>query len=122
MTIEVLNKLNTMLSSVINYEFERWTSNPVPYPYWVGEYMEEPSEYEDGLQVSTFTLTGTTRGTWLDLERDKKKIEKLCNSTMILENGDGLAVFYLNALTIPTDDLELKRLQIDLQIKNWKVG
>ncbi len=122
MTIESLKFINEQLKS-INYKFGQWTSYPVPYPYWVGEYNEIDSVNEDGMQETTFILTGTTRGSYIELEQDKEKIEKLFkDKTAILPNGNGIAVFYMNALNIPVDDMELKRMQINLQIKEWKVN
>lgn len=122
MTIEALQFITQQLIQ-INYEFGQWTSHPVPYPYWVGEYNELESINEDGMQETTFILTGTTRNSWLELENDKKKIEQLFkDKTAILSNGNGIAVFYVNALLVPVDDAELKRMQINLQIKEWKVS
>lgn len=94
-------------------------------PYFVGEYQETPSDTEDGLQESTFMLTGFTRGEWLGLERAKKKIKNYFNrvsgKTAIVNNGSAVAVFYENALIVPTNDAELKRMQINLEIKEWEV-
>lgn len=121
MTIESLKFIKEQLE-LINYEFGQWTSNPVPYPYWVGEYNEIESVNEDGLQETTFILTGTTRGSWLELEQDKEKIEQLFKDKIaILPNNNGIAIFYMNSLIVPVDDMELKRMQINLQIKEWKV-
>lgn len=122
MTIESLRFIKEQLE-LINYEFGQWTSTPVPYPYWVGEYNEIESVNEDGLQETTFILTGTTRGSWLELEQDKEKIEQLFKDKIaILPNDNGIAIFYMNSLIVPVDDMELKRMQINLQIKEWKVN
>ena len=39
----------------------------------------------------------------------------------IISNGSGIAVFYGNAFPVPTGDGFLKRLQINLTVKEWKV-
>lgn len=122
MTIEALSKINEILSGVVNYEFLEWSSYPIQYPYWVGDYMEEVSETEDGLQVTTFTITGVTRNAWLELEECKQKIENSLPSRYILPSGNGLVIYYENAFQVPTDDIELKRMQINLQVKEWKVA
>ena len=95
MTEESLAFINTELTSAgIPYEFMEWTSKMV-YPYFVGEYTEPEPMNEDGMQESSFMITGTTDGSWLDLEKAKAKIEKLfSNRTVILPNGNGLAVLY----------------------------
>ena len=123
MTIESLKFINDKLvENNINYEFMQWTKDIV-YPYFVGEYQEVESLNEDGLQESTFILTGFSKGSYIELEQEKEKIEKVFNSlTVILPNGNGMAVFYSGSLVIPTGDAELKRIQINLAIKEWMVN
>lgn len=122
MTIESLKFIKEQLDEVISYEFGRWSSDLV-YPYWVGEYSEIEQMNEDGMHETTFILTGTTRGTWLELEQDKQKIKELFEEKRaILPNGNGLLICYENTLIIPVEDMELKRMQINLQIKEWEVN
>lgn len=125
MSIEGFNFIaNELEQAGIKYEFGEWASNPVPEPYFVGEYSEIVPNSEDGEQNTTFMLTGTSRS-WISLEQAKKIIEnlfsKVTGKTAILSNGNGIAVFYENAYTIPTDEAELKRIQINLLIKEWSV-
>lgn len=123
MTIESLKFISDALTGAgINYEFWRWSS-PVVYPYFVGEYSEVEEINEDGMQESEFILNGFSRQTWLDLETAKSKIEKLfSNTTSILPNGNGLAIFYAGSFVVPTDDEELMKIEIHLRIKEWKVN
>lgn len=124
MSIAALNYISDMLSDlVIDYEFGGWSSDPVPDPYFVGEYSETESltKEEDGLQEISFILTGTGT-TWIGLERAKEAIEKNISKTAILPNGNGIAVFYAGSLIVPTGDAELKRIQINLTIKEWSVN
>lgn len=126
MTTEALKFISDEIKSVgINYEFGEWSDSPVPDPYFIGEYIETPSLTESGLQEATFILTGTGRSSRLLLEKVKEKVERLFDpvegKTAILPNGNGLAVFYSDTMTVPVDDAELKRIQINLQIKEWKV-
>ncbi len=123
MTQESLAYINTALTNAgINYEFMEWTSELV-YPYFVGEYSEPEPMNEDGMQESTFMITGTTDGTWLSLEEAKAIIEReLCNKTAILPNGNGIAVSYSGSLVVPTGNERMKRMQINLLIKEWKVN
>lgn len=124
MSIAALNFISDTLNSLnINYQFGEWSTNPVPDPYFVGEYTESESltREEDGLQEITFMLTGT--GTkWLTLEQAKASIENNISKTAILPNGNGIAVFYAGSLIVPTGDAELKRIQINLTIKEWSVN
>lgn len=123
MTQESLAYINTALTNAgINYEFMEWASELV-YPYFVGEYSEPEPMNEDGMQESTFMITGTTDGTWLSLEEAKTIIEReLCNKTAILPNGNGIAVSYSGSLVVPTGNERMKRMQINLNIKEWKVN
>ena len=109
----------------LNYSFMEWNGEPV-YPYFVGEYQETPSLNEDGLQETTFLLTGFSRESWLALEDAKEKISSHFNQvggkTVIADNGSAVAVFYSNSLVIPTGDAELKKIQINLLVKEWKVN
>lgn len=123
MTQESLAYINTALTNAsINYEFMEWTSELV-YPYFVGEYSEPEPMNEDGMQESSFMITGTTDGTWLSLEEAKAIIEReLCNKTTILPNGNGIAVSYSGSLVVPTGNERMKRMQINLLIREWKVN
>lgn len=123
MTKELLNFISLELDSAgVNYEFGEWTSEIV-YPYFVGEYQEIAPTTEDGLQESTFILVGFTRGSWLDLENARERIErKFSNKTVILENNSGVAIFYAGSMIVPTGDAELKRIEIRFDIKEWKVN
>lgn len=110
----------------IEYGFGAYAKYPVVYPYFVGEYTEREATTEDGLQESTFLLTGFHRGTWSELEDTKERIEQYFNQvsgkTVITDNGSAVAVFYGNSLIVPTGDAELKSIQINLNVKEWKVN
>lgn len=123
MSVAALQFIKETLEDLsIPYEFGVWSSNPVPDPYFVGEYVEpeSPTREENGLQEIDFMLTGTGT-TWIGLENAKEIIENNISKTAILPNGNGIAVFYTGSLIIPTGDMELKRLQINLNIKEWRV-
>lgn len=123
MTADVLKLISDRLAAAgINYEFGEWNSDIV-YPYFVGEYSEPEPITEDGLQEADFTLNGFSRSSWLVLETAKQTIEQtFSNCTLILDNGSGVDVSYGGSLIIPTGDAELKRIQISLKIKEWKVN
>lgn len=129
MTKEALKIISdTMTALGLEYGFMEYSGNDdgkIVYPYWVGEYTETEGFTEDGLQESTFLLTGFTRGSWLELEDQKERIEKQFNRVSgkvgITSSGSGVAIFYTHALIVPTGDAELKSIQINLSIKEWKV-
>ena len=115
---------DAMESLGLNYAFMEWLSKPM-YPYFVGEYQEIEPLYEHGLQESTFILTGYSRGTWLELEEAKEKISRYFNKiggkTVMAEDGSAVAIFYATSLVVPTGDAELKKIQINLDVKEWSV-
>lgn len=92
---------------------------------FVGEFTDVDSINEDGLQETVFLLTGTSYDSWLELIESKELIEDLFPSVggkiAMLTNGSALAIFFDAANNIPTDTMELKRIQINLTIKEWKV-
>lgn len=110
----------------LEYEFGEYTKKRIVYPYFVGEYTETEPMTEDGLQETTFMLSGFSRGTWLTLENAKEKIERYFNKvygkTVMVDDGSAVAVFYGSSLIVPTGDEELKKIQINLQCKEWKVS
>lgn len=110
----------------LEYDFETFKKKPIVYPYFVGQYTEQEPRTEDGLQESTLMLTGFHRGEWLALEDAKEKIENYFNrvsgKTAITDNGSAVAVFYMGSLVVPTGDDDLKSIQINLNVKEWKVN
>ena len=123
MTQETLKFISdTLTNAGINYEFGQW-SGEIVYPYFVGEYTESEPMTEDGLLHSTLLLNGFSRSTWLALEQAKETIEKLfSNSVQVLASGNGFCIIYAGAFIVPENDPELKRMQINLTIKEWKVN
>ena len=127
MSKQVLKIVSDAMGSLgLEYGFGEYSGNPVKYPYFVGEYQEMESINEDGLQESTFLLTGFSRGSWLQLENAKERIENHFNQvggkTVIADNGAAVAIFYGNSLIVPTGDAELKSITINLKVKEWKVN
>lgn len=106
----------------VPYEFMMWTSE-VNDRYWVGEYLETPTDTEDGSKEYTLILTGTTRKSWMELMNDRAKIEDHFPEIGGLRKTTGSAAvvfFYGNSSPVPTGEEDLKRMQINLHIKVWK--
>lgn len=111
----------------INYDFEEWEGEPV-YPYVTGEYQEVESLDEDGEQETQFILNVFARGITAhgELEEVKKRIKKhfpkIGGRLATIGEGSRVAIFYANTLgNIPTGDADLKKIQINLKIKEWSV-
>lgn len=127
MSMDLLTVISDGMAELgIEYEFGEYTKWPMVYPYFVGQYTEPEPSTEDGLQGSTFMLYGFGRGTWLELEEAKAKIENYFNriygKAVTVDDGSAVAVFYGGALNVPTGDAELKKIQINLHCKEWRVS
>lgn len=123
MSIDGIEYVKNMMAELeIPFQFMEWAGT-IPDMYFVGEYQEIDSgvREESGLHESTFILTGFTRGSWLSLEEAKEEIEEAFSRTDVLENGNGIALSYEQSNVIPTGDAELKRIEININIKEWKV-
>ena len=113
----------------INYQFKKWKGHP-KYPYFVGSYQEVPTPGEDGMQETSFILTGFARSDGnvdgvLQLENEKEKIENYFNTVsgkVANVDGSAVAIFYANTFgDLPTGDAELEKIEINLTIKEWRV-
>lgn len=106
----------------VPYEFGQWSST-ITYPYFVGEVTEEPILTEDGCEESTLILTGWHRGNFIDLETEKAKIKKHFHPIYGLRGSTDsgtIAVFFDGAFPVPSGEADLKKIQINLKIKEWK--
>lgn len=125
---ETLKYISDALASVgIPYELDEFNSSIESLDrYWVGEYQETAPTTEDGLEEATFILTGFAKEDMLILENDKMTIKNLFPSIggnrAILGNDSGVAIFYDNAFHVPTGDAVMKKIQINLNIKEWMVN
>lgn len=124
MTIEGLEYINKCMKELsIPYEFMEWTTE-LSFPYFVGEYTDIEPTNEDGMCSETFMLTGTTDKSYLTLESIKEKLKEFFTDTgrtAILDSGSGIAVSYLTSFPVPTGEQGLKRIQINLNIKEWRI-
>lgn len=124
MTQEGLNFINTSLESLgIPYQFMLWKSSPAS-TYWTGEYNETTAINEDGMEESNFILTGVTNKSFTKLEETKEKIKNYFTyegHTHIFESGSAIAVMYSEAYPVPSVDEGVHKIQITLNIKEWRV-
>lgn len=115
----IANELNKI---GVPYEFMRWTSAAVD-TYFIGEYSETPATTEDGFRESTLLLTGTSIGDWLDLEQYRSTIEHhfpaIYGLRLATDTG-AVVIFYENSFPVPTGEADLKRIQINLKVMEWR--
>lgn len=113
-----------MESLGLNYEFMLWQGNNVT-TYFVGEYEEIASTSEDGFTEASFKLNGITTGSWLDLERARQEIENYfgrIEGRSFTNQNSVVKIFYANSFVLPTGGSEFKRIEIHLDVKEWKVS
>lgn len=130
MTKAGLNIISEAMEALgLNYDFGEYRigeDEKPPKTYFVGEYQEITPTNESGMQESTFLLTGFSRESWLALENAKESIRdyfnKVSGKTVIAEDGSAVAIFYANSFVLPTGDAELKKIQINLDVKEWSVN
>ena len=106
----------------VPYEFMQWTA-PVAYPYFVGEISELAVTTGDGLTESEFTLTGFYRGKYAALEAAKNRIREHFHPLHGLRgqtDSGVIFVFFSGAFYVPSGEPDLKKLQINLEIKEWR--
>ena len=131
MSKAVLKRVKESMKELgINYQFKRWKGHP-KYPYFVGSYQEVPTAGEDGMQETSFILTGFARSDGnvdgvLILEEAKERIEVYFKTeggnVVITDSGSVVAIFYENTFgDLPTGDAELEKIEINLTIKEWSV-
>lgn len=108
-----LRKLN------VNAEFEEWTGK-IPDCYWVFTYIESENNFETNCKSGIIILEGFTRKDISELENQKEQIiegfqdfrKTIDNTTVYLGSADGQL--------IDTYDRELKKIQINIDFKEWR--
>lgn len=122
MQFQTLKLINEILTDAgINYAFQTMNKGSVSYPYWVGEFTEQPPDTQTGYRRSNFILTGTGNGTWTELKMQKETIEGLFKDRRtILGNGSAVAFFVENAISIPTQLDKIKRVQVNITVMEWR--
>lgn len=130
MSEEALKIIDDAMEAMgFNYELDEYQvpeGEEPPDMYFVGEYQEVPSTNEDGMQETAFIIAGFNRGRLLPLEEAKRKIKKYFPSAggrvAITDSGSAVAIFYANAFSVRTGNAEIKKIEINLTVKEWSVN
>ena len=123
MNKEVLSLIATLMKSLgIRYSFLRYNAEDsgTEYPYFVGEYIENPEANEDGHMACDFILNGFTRGSWLSLEEVKTTVADYFRCYRTLTDNYGVSITYESAYPVPQEDEELKSIEITLTVHVWR--
>ena len=112
--------INEQLSILdVPYELNEWTADVI-YPYSVGEFHEDPPDNESGHEHTILILTLFHRGKMIVLERIKKKIKKHFRDLRASTDSGAIVVNYGGAFPIPSGEKDLKKMQINIDIDEWK--
>ena len=118
---KVLNVLRDEFKVIdLPYEFDNWESE-LELPYFVGEISELPTSDEDGKREFDFTLTGEDIDTYsrlLDYSESIKERYKYGHSVVI--DGGVVKIIYNNTITVPVEDENIKRIQINITVYLWE--
>jgi hypothetical protein len=107
----------------LNYAYLEWLDGPVDM-YFTGEYQEGEALDESGQTEISFILTGFARGNIEALEEAKETIKQYfdpVSGMVIADKESAVAIFYAGSFPVRTMDAELKKIQINLNIKEWSV-
>lgn len=118
---ELLNVLYKEMVNVLklNYEYMEWTSELV-YPYITGEHFITNNDIATGLLQGEMLLEVWTRGTELELVQIHDKIHNHFKKLTKMQNNMGFCITYKNKYPARTGDLDLKKIQINLETRVWK--
>lgn len=121
--MDKLKFINEQMDAIaVPYQYGEWTSKVV-YPYGVGEITAFSPLNEDGAEESTLLLTFWHRGALIELEKIVNKLKKHFHPIYGLRGSTDsgtIAVFFDTAFPVPSGEAELKKMQINLKIKEWK--
>ena len=115
---------NALKAEQIPYCLGQW-SKVISYPYFVGEYIDSEPVSESGESQGVFILTGFGLSDRLSLERIKERIERLFpvyGKTRIFEDNSAAAVMFMSAAFLPVESDEIKKIEIKLRFKEWRVN
>ena len=121
--MNIIKSINSIMKeNMLPYAYVQW-NGAVKYPYIIGEYIESPTNTEDGRWEYDFILTITNKGTWEQVEKLKGKIidifPKIYGNRITTDNGV-VVIFYSHSLTVPTGTEEYQREEIHLKVKEWR--
>lgn len=115
--IGVLTVLKNEFDSMnIPYTFDEW-DREIELPQFIGEISEVPTTDEDGKNEYSFILTGYATSyselfTFAEQLRNKYKIPYIV---------DKVVIKYDNMTTIDNGTEDLKQIQVNLTIKDWRM-
>ena len=100
----------------IPYTFNGWDSEQ-EIPKFIGDITEVKNPYEDGKNEYSFNLTGFGQ-TYDQLYSYAEALKKEYKNSKLV---NGMVITYENTDNIPNNSEDLKQIQINFNIKNWRL-
>lgn len=110
---------NELRGMSINAEYDEWTGKIVDY-YWTYTYIESENSFETGCKSGIIIIDGFTKKNISELERQKELIINKFQDYRTTVNDTVVYLGSANAEPVNTYDKELKRIQINIDFKEWR--
>lgn len=118
---KVLKIINEeMQKTNINYFYLYNDSEKVKYPYVTGEYTESSFAYENQMTKGDMLLECWHRGSDLELIATINKIKEHFAEFQAVRDGIGIAINYNSCGPRRTNDINLRKYEIHLDVVYWK--
>ncbi len=116
--LSVIGKEMTKLG--INYSYLYYDSEEIIYPYVTGEYIENGYTFENGAYMGYLFLECWHKGSNTELLLLCEKIKEHFRCFNHYEEGFTCNVSYSNKEEQQQDDIDLKKIEIQLDVKYWR--
>lgn len=116
--LEIINQ--EMIGLGIDYHFMTNDKEKVTYPYVTGEYYEAGYSSENAKTTGQLLLEGWQRGLYSDLISVANSIKNHFDELQIVTDDVAIAFDFNTFNPLRTDDPELKKFEIYIDIVYWK--
>lgn len=118
---KVLEIINSEMTSLgLDYSYMTNDKEKVTYPYWTGEYFESGYSSENAMTSGQLLIEGWMRGSYYNLIAEAERIKAHFDALQIVVNGVAIAFEFNSMSSLRTDDPELKKIEINIDIVYWK--
>ncbi len=108
-----------MQGAGIPYEFGEWNSE-VSYPYSVGTFTADEYRYEDGCTSGTLTVDIWSRDSKLSAVQMADRLLAVFCDLQEVRGNTLFFVYYTGYDTIPSGEMGLFRIAVNLAVRMWK--
>lgn len=118
---KVLEIINDEMTNIgVDYSYMINDKEPITYPYVTGEYSENGYSSENKMTTCDLLLECWNRGSEYGLIEVINKIKNHFDNFSTVQDGVGVAIDYSSCVPRRTNDINLKKVEIHLDIVYWK--